>query len=459
MSHGVVIGGGFAGLAAAASLAIRGHRVTLLEAAADVGGKAAAVERAGASVDLGPTLLTDVEPLRRLFAAAGIGLEDVVPVERLDPGFVAAFPDGRRLPLHRDPAAFDEALMRLGPAAKDDWRRVLDLGARAARLTAHYYARGDVATPGDLAAFLFGGGARPDDVARFARHRSLAALLAAHVRTPELVRLLAHCARFLGLDADRAPSAALVIPYLFATVGVMYPMGGCAALARAMRDLAIKHGAHVETGVPVTHLDVRRGAFVAAVMADGRRIRGDGCVTAVDIAQSERWLDRAAPRASRGATYAARVAWWVVEGRPRQDAHHTFYFGDADAHPLYVAVPTITDRTLAPAGVSILYSLVHGGPGATADAHFADAMRVRLVRATAWPGGRVLAQGVAGGAESCYGAAIGPGLFASFRAPQRVRGVANVLRAGASVFPGPGVSNVVRSGLRAAALLDERLRR
>ena len=459
MSDVVVIGGGFAGLTAAASLAIRGHHVTLVEAAADVGGKAAAVARAGASVDLGPTLLTDLDPLRTLFAAAGIGLEDVVPFARLDPGFVAQFPNGRRLSLHRDATIFDEELMRLGPAAQGDWRRVLDLGARAARLTAHFYARGDVATPGDFAAFLFGGGARPGDVARFARHGSLAAILAAHVRTPELARLLAHCARFLGLDADRAPSAALVIPYLFATVGVMYPMGGCAALARAVRDLAIKHGAHVETGSAVARLDVRQGAFVAAVTADGRRVPGDGCVTAVDTAQSERWLGMAEPRTSRGATYAACVAWWVVEGRPRQDAHHTFYFGDTDAHPLYVAVPTITDGTLAPAGISIVYSLVHGRPGVAADARFADAMRVRLVRAMGWPGGRVLAQGVAGGIEPCYGAAIGPGLFSSFRAPQRVRGVVNLVRAGGSVFPGPGVSNVVRSGLRAAALLDERLHR
>jgi hypothetical protein len=34
-----------------------------------------------------------------------------------------------------------------------------------------------------------------------------------------------------------------------------------------------------------------------------------------------------------------------------------------------------------------------------------------------------------------------------------VPGVANLLRAGGSVFPGPGLANVIRSGLRAADLI------
>jgi phytoene dehydrogenase-like protein len=35
--------------------------------------------------------------------------------------------------------------------------------------------------------------------------------------------------------------------------------------------------------------------------------------------------------------------------------------------------------------------------------------------------------------------------------------LANLILAGASVFPGPGVTNVIRSGLRAAALVDAAL--
>ena len=455
MSHVVVIGGGFAGLGASAALASRGYQVTLLEAGPDVGGKAAAIDVAGARVDVGPTILTDLAPLRALFTTAGARLEDVVSLAHLDPSLVATFPGARRLALFRDPDTLAAELATLGHDAGDDWKRLLDLGARAARLAGHYYASGDVAGPRDLVRFLQGGSVALTDAVAFARPRSLARLVAAHIRTPELARLLGHCARFIGLDADRAPSVALVIPYLLATAGVAYPLGGFTAVVDAVRDLAVKHAVRIETGATVSRLEIAGRRFVAAITADGRRVAGDACVAAVDVDVTARWLDASGrARASRPA-YAARVAWWVIEGAPRQRIHHAFHFA-GDPHPAYVAVPTVTDPGLAPAGASIVYSLLHGRPGMPAGPAFAEEMRARLVRAAVWPAGRVLAQGVAGGAESCYGGAIGPGLFASFRPSPRT-GVANLVRAGGTVFPGPGIANVLRSALRAAALIVARV--
>jgi phytoene dehydrogenase-like protein len=449
----LVIGGGFAGLSAAAALTARGHAVRLLDAAPGIGGKAHAIEAADARVDLGPTILADLEPLRNLFEAGGVPLEQAVTLARVDPALVATFPGGKTLALRTDQAATTSEFAALGPAARDDWERVLVLGARAARLAAHFYAHGDVASPREFVRFLLGPGARLDDVATFARHGSLAHLLAAYVRTPELRWLLGHCARFLGVDAHRAPAVALVIPYLFATTGIWYPLGGLSALARAVCALAVKHGAEIETGVSVDRLEIARHRVVAAVTADGRRIAADACVAAVDAGVTARWVPgRRAARAAEP-TYAARVAWWIVEGAPRIAAHHAFHFDAGDDHPLYVAVPTLTDPALAPAGASVLYALVHARPGPPAGDAFAEDVKARLVRAAAWPAGRVLAHGVAGGADACYGSPIGSGLFASFRPSQRVPGVANLVRAGGSVFPGPGVANVIRSGVRAAELI------
>jgi phytoene dehydrogenase-like protein len=143
----------------------------------------------------------------------------------------------------------------------------------------------------------------------------------------------------------------------------------------------------------------------------------------------------------------------VVEGAPRDAVHHAFHFEAEHEHPVYLAVPTATDPALAPAGTIVCHALRHGPPGAAADGAFAEDVRARLVRTGAWPIGRVLAHGVAGGAEACYGAATGPGFRAGFRPSQRVPGVVNLVRAGGSVFPGPGLANVVRSGLRAADLV------
>ena len=53
-----ISGGGLGGLAAACTLAARGHKVTLLEKNAWLGGKAAVLEEQGYRFDMGPTILT-----------------------------------------------------------------------------------------------------------------------------------------------------------------------------------------------------------------------------------------------------------------------------------------------------------------------------------------------------------------------------------------------------------------
>jgi phytoene dehydrogenase-like protein len=145
------------------------------------------------------------------------------------------------------------------------------------------------------------------------------------------------------------------------------------------------------------------------------------------------------------------VAWWVVRGHAPVRVHHAFHFADDD-EPLYVATPTVTDPTLAPSGVEIVYALLHVPAGTTVPGGLGEVLRRRVEAHRQWPQGPVLAEGVEGGGPSCYGYRIGAGLFRSFRPSQRVPGLPLTL-AGGSVFPGPGVTNALWSGLRAAALL------
>ena len=66
-------------------------------------------------------------------------------------------------------------------------------------------------------------------------------------------------------------------------------------------------------------------------------------------------------------------------------------------------------------------------------------------------------RGRQGGGAACYGYALRPGLLGSLPLSPRATGIANLWLAGGGVFPGPGVANVLRSGLRAAALADATL--
>jgi phytoene desaturase len=454
VSSVVVIGGGFAGHAAAIALAARGHQVTVLEASPTPGGKARAHDVGRAHVDLGPTILVDVAPLSALCALAGVGFEQALSVQPLDPGLVACFPRGE-IVLHADPTRLAADVARLGPDAARDWDRMLTLGRRAARLTDHFIRHGDVRDTRDLLGFLRGGPLALGDVAPFIRFPTLAAILERFVETASLRALLGHFSRFIGLPATLAPSVALVIPYLMVTSGVWYPRGGMSTLAGSLGRLAAKHGVAFELGDAVDSVRVRGRRACEIATAAGRRYRADAVVAAVDARITARWLggDLAARVARLRPAFAARVAWWVIDGTPVRAAHHTLYFNAEEDEPLYVAVPTVSDVALAPPGHSIVYTLLHAPPGPAPSPALAEQMRARLVAAGGWPDGRVAASGVAGGEESCYGYAIAPGLFRSFRLSPRLRDVDNVVLAGGSVFPGPGVANVIRSGLRAAELV------
>src|SRR5438105_2920956 len=94
-----VIGGGLGGLAAACTLAARGHAVTLFEQSPALGGKAAALAEAGFRFDMGPTILTLPVVLERIFAEAGRNLPDYLDLVRLDPQWRCFFADGSTLDL------------------------------------------------------------------------------------------------------------------------------------------------------------------------------------------------------------------------------------------------------------------------------------------------------------------------------------------------------------------------
>jgi phytoene dehydrogenase-like protein len=457
VSRVVVIGAGFAGLASAISLAVRGHTVTVLEARADPGGKARACDVGGAHVDLGPTILVDLAPLSELCAVAGVSLEQTVAVQRLDPGLVARFPEGE-LAFSAEPARLAADVACLGPDAARDWDSLLVLGARAARLADHFNRRGDIRDARDWLGFLMGGRLALGDVAPFVRYPSLAALLKRFIRTSSLRALLGHFARFIGLEATAAPSVALVIPYLLATGGVWYPRGGFSAMVQSLVRLAGKHGVALEMGDAVEGVTVYGGRAREIRSVAGRRYPAEAVVAAVDVRITARWLggDLARRVVRLKPAFGARVAWWLVEGTPARPTHHGLYLeARGDCEPLYVAVPTVSDAALAPPGHSIVYTLLHATPEPAPSPALAGQMRARLAAAGGWPEGRVVSSGLTGGEESCYGYAIGPGLWRSCRVSPRLRDVGNVVLAGGSVFPGPGVANVIRSGLRAAELVEE----
>src|SRR3954466_13175633 len=124
-----VIGGGLGGLAAACTLAARGHEVVLFEKNHWLGGKAAVLSEGGCRFDMGPTILLMPSVLRRIFAEAGRNLDDELDLVPLDPQWRSFFEGGATLDLHADLARMTEALDAFAPGGKasQGYRKFLDL--------------------------------------------------------------------------------------------------------------------------------------------------------------------------------------------------------------------------------------------------------------------------------------------------------------------------------------------
>ena len=100
--HVAVIGSGLGGLAAACTLAARGHEVVVYEKNDWLGGKAAQLELDGFRFDMGPTILTVPSVLKRIYAEAGQNVHDAMDLRRLDPQWRCFFDDQSVLDLYED---------------------------------------------------------------------------------------------------------------------------------------------------------------------------------------------------------------------------------------------------------------------------------------------------------------------------------------------------------------------
>ncbi len=110
-----VIGGGLGGLAAACTLAARGHEIVLFEKNHWMGGKAAVLSEGGFRFDMGPTILLMPSVLRRIFAEAGRNLDDELDLVALDPQWRSFFEGGSTLDLHADTSKMTQALDAFAP--------------------------------------------------------------------------------------------------------------------------------------------------------------------------------------------------------------------------------------------------------------------------------------------------------------------------------------------------------
>lgn len=498
----VVVGAGLGGLAAAATLAARGHDVTVVERNPWIGGKAAVLEHGGYRFDMGPTILTVPSVLRRVFAEAGEQIEDHLDLIRLDPQWRSFFADGTSLDLMQDTEVMAD---RIGEFSGDGssehgYRRFSQLSERLADISRRYYFYKSVGGVTDLFRNVVDGDQSVlrllADCTQIRAGRSVGGTIRSHIADPRVAQMLDHLTQYVGSAPDNSPAVLAGIANLQTGEGVWYPRGGIGAVPAALRKLAERLGVTFRTGVSVERLRMDAdGRATGVTLADGRTLDADAVVSNMDAVRTfdelvggeagrrfaKRWRGRVEPACSGVVLYLG------LRERYEHLAHHNFVFSGtpeeefgqiykegrpADNPTVYLCAPSGTEPGVAPEGGEALYALVH--TPYLRDHHDWDAMlppyRQRIFDVLADVAGlddlqdRIEFESVLTPADihrryrvlngAIYGIASHGLWNGAFKPANRSSEVPGLYLAGGAAHPGPGMPMVLMSGWIAADSVD-----
>ncbi|MGW3291884.1 phytoene desaturase family protein [Streptomyces sp. NPDC001002] len=332
MGRITVIGAGMGALAAAARLAIAGHRVAVYERAETYGGAVGRVERDGFAFDTGPGLLPLPAVWRDLFVKTGKEpLEACVELVQVDPSARHLFADGTEVTLPNASragavTALDEAL---GGGAGDRWGdflvRAREGWDRTRRPLLEEPLWSDWSVLGEREPYPSVPHKR---LLRTRRAATLAEIGAWELRDPRLTALLESHALAYGLDPRVAPASAAVLPYLDHAFGTWYVRGGLRELARAVYERCLARRVKFHFGSEVTGILEKDGRAAGIELADGSVAEADFVIAGV----APDALDRVRGTAvrcdgevppQRGLPSRLSVLLALRGGRPEGTAHRT----------------------------------------------------------------------------------------------------------------------------------------
>lgn len=317
MTRAVVLGAGFAGLAAALRLRLAGADVTVLDALPRAGGKASL---GWADFSSGPTVVTMPTLLRGLHERVGLPsplLEPARPTTRY------AYPDGSTFSpgaLSVD-GSLEPTLAQLSKDEARDYARLLN----AAR-TMYEDA---------LDTFVFSAPPSSADLAKYALtrgHRAFPHLKLAQLveSGPRLTPFWLRFATYLGANPYEAPAVLLNIAWVELGFGVWHLAGwedetdgggGLGRLAARLAERARQLGVRFEFGAHVEHLVTEKRRVVAAHTSRGV-FTGDVFVSAADAAFTRAWLGLP-PLAERPGISGFAIQFRLRE--PTAPAHHVLF--------------------------------------------------------------------------------------------------------------------------------------
>ena len=385
----LVIGAGFAGLAAATSLADKGHDVTILEKNAIPGGRARVFQANGFTFDMGPSWYWMPDVFETYFARFGKKPSDYYNLVRLDPSYTVVFGPDEAVDLPAGLENLELLFESIEPGSGYKLRKFLHQASYKYDVGINKFVWKPSRSVTEFLSLklLY-------DVARLDVSQSFATHARKFFTHPRLLEIVEFPVLFLGATPENTPAMYSLMNYAEMALGTWYPMGGMHEIVRAMVSLAEEKGVKILFNQTVEKIDVLNGKATRVNTNQGV-FETDVVVAGADYNHVETSLIAPENRNYDDAYWGKRVMapssllfYIGVNKRiPRLQHHNLFFDEDFKRHaqeiyetprwptkPLfYASAPSKTDPSVAPEGSENLFLLIPVAPDLTDD----DATRER----------------------------------------------------------------------------------
>ncbi|MGP0109752.1 MAG: phytoene desaturase family protein [Acidimicrobiales bacterium] len=249
----------------------RGRQVLVLESDGSPGGYAQCFHRYPCRFDCSLHALNGLAPGGGMDAIyRELGIWERVHLRRLDPLYVARFPD-HGIVAHPDVYRYESDLIGQFPDEEVGIRAYLDEASAVCRATIRFYEDGVAGRPAVL----------EDFVTRYPTLVSVsgetwAQTITRHVDDPRLVAVLGALWPYTGLPPQLVASVnGSVMSMAYGHHGGWYPEGGSGAVAWALERELHARGGEVHYSQTAARVDVSDGRVTAVETAEGLKVEAD----------------------------------------------------------------------------------------------------------------------------------------------------------------------------------------
>ena len=372
----VVIGSGFASMAAATSLADKGLKVVVLEKNEQAGGRARQFEASGFTFDMGPSWYWMPDVFENYFKKFGKEIKQYYQLDRLDPSYKVFFEDEEwNIPASLEALKDDFEKREAGSAAK------LEKFLKEAEYK-YRVGMDDLVHKPSRSLLEFASWKVVSGVFRMQLFSSLASHVRRFFKDEKIRKLLEFPVLFLGAEPAKTPALYSLMNYADIVLGTWYPQGGMHEIVKAMKKLAEDKGVEFRLQSEVKGFEIENSTIVAAKTANGK-VEADVFVSGADYHHTEQLLGDEFRNYdekywdSRKMAPSSLLFYLGVNRKVDNLLHHNLFFDeDFDQHakeiydqpswptkPLfYVSAPSKTDKNVAPEGCENLFLLMPVAP-------------------------------------------------------------------------------------------------